>query len=685
MAFKDTEGLLVGILVLAAAGGLVLGAQATDDQGEKKAVKLGEVVVTATRREIPVEEAPASVTVIDRAEIEASPGEKVDDILRNVPGVFVESHHGLDTPPRRAVFLRGVGREQARTLILVDGIPINNMNNGWVEWSKIPKDNIERIEIVRGPASSLYGSNALGGVINIITRRPTKPSHTVLKFTYGSWDTWTTRLTQSGKFDSFTYYLSGEYYRTHGYIAERERQAYNIRRFRREHNLMGRFTWAPDENTLLTLGLGSHLARRGHGREYFWLDYDSKDGYLRCRRELEGYDLEGTLYFAHERWDAHMDSPANNYATEASQEHIPFQKIGAIVQSSIEVSESDTLTVGGDFAFGKVHWKPEFFLGPPRQAGSEGKQTHFSIFAENELRLFGETLAVTLGGRMDWVRSFDGEAFDTNPPGPPAPFANDYDSQTWRQFNPKMGLVYHVSETTTARATVARGFRAPTLYDLYTSITRGPNLYRSNPDLEPETLVSYELGLDHYFTPNLLGRITAYHSDAKDYIGRIQVGQMGPSAIYQYQNLSQVDIDGVESELRYRFNDAWSGFLSYTYTRSEVDEAENRPDLEGKDLPYTPRHMARLGLAFSRPDLFDFNVQLTYVGRRYSDEDNTRQGRLFDYLTVDLHLAKKVTKATTLALDVQNLFDIEYEAFCGPWGKLLAPGRVITGAITIEF
>lgn len=297
---KGAARFFSAFLALAAACS-ALAAEAPDEQKdkarrkEKKAIRLGEVVVTATRREIPVEEAPASVTVIERDEIQSSPAEKVDDILRNVPGMVVESHHGLDTPPRRSVSLRGVGPEQARTLILVDGIPINNMNNGWVEWSRIPKDDIERIEIVRGPASSLYGSNALGGVINIITRRPVKPSRTVLRFTYGSWDTWTTTVTQSGKLDDFTYYLSSEYYRTHGYVAEREPQDYNIRRFRREPNLMGRFTWAPDELTLLTLGLGSHLARRGHGREYFWLDYDSKDGYLRYHRDLEGYDLEGTV------------------------------------------------------------------------------------------------------------------------------------------------------------------------------------------------------------------------------------------------------------------------------------------------------------------------------------------------------------------------------------------------------
>ena len=186
---------------------------------------------------------------------------------------------------------------------------------------------------------------------------------------------------------------------------------------------------------------------------------------------------------------------------------------------------------GGDFRYGDYEWEPKF-LTVPRTARSEGKQHHFSLFVQDELRTSDERLVLVFGGRVDRVTAYDGSAFDNDPPGAIPAYDDDYGTEHWTSFNPQVSTAYHLRDDTKLRASIGRGFRAPTLAGLYRTITRGPNLYGSNPELGPETLVSYEAGVDHHFTPEITGRATVYHSDAEDYIAQIKVGQIPPSTIY---------------------------------------------------------------------------------------------------------------------------------------------------------
>jgi len=671
MRYPLTAVAVVGAAMLGAAGAAL--GQGTEEPPE--AIELEEFVVTATRRKIPITEAPRSVTVVGEEDVEASAAEKLDDILRNVPGVMVESHHGLDSPPRRTVSLRGVGAEQIRTLVLLDGVPLNSMYNGWVEWSRVPKDDVEQVEIVRGPASSLYGSSALGGVINIITRRPEKPSETVAQVGYGSMNTWNPRMAQSGRRGNFSYNLSAGFEKTDGYVAEKVPQPYNIKRDREEADLRAKFMWDLDGTSSFTLGLGGHQATRGHGREFFRLnDCDSFDAHAKYRRDFGGRDFEATLFFTHQLWEACFDTPMDGYTSKVREEEITFPNCGAIVHSSIKLGGSNTMTVGGDFRHGEVESVPTY-LTVVRSAGSEGKQDHFSLFVQDEFRSPDERLLLTFGGRVDHVTAFDGSAFDTG-----IPFSDVYPRERWTSFNPQVSMAYHLNDDTKLRASIGRGFRAPSLYDLYTTIQRGPNLYQSNPQLGPESLVSYEVGVDRHFTPGLLGRATLYHSDAEDYIGRVSIAP----ATYQYQNVSEVDMNGIELELKYRISDAWSCNASYTYTSSKIDSFAGNPALEGNDLPYTPNHTATAGAVFSAPGRFNLSMSANVVGDRYSDETNSAAGEFSSYITFDMKIWKTLGKAT-YSLGVENLFDVEYEPIAAAGEVLVAPGRVVNASVKVSF
>ncbi|MGH7412347.1 MAG: TonB-dependent receptor, partial [Candidatus Methylomirabilis sp.] len=138
-------------------------------------MRLEPVVVSASRIEQRLRDVPANVTVLTREEIQQSPARTVDDLLRQVPGfsLFRRSGSLVTHPTTQGVSLRGIGPSGvSRTLVLLDGVPLNDPFGGWVYWSKVPLESIERIEVVRGGGSGVYGNYALGGVINIVTRRP---------------------------------------------------------------------------------------------------------------------------------------------------------------------------------------------------------------------------------------------------------------------------------------------------------------------------------------------------------------------------------------------------------------------------------------------------------------------------------------------------------------------------------
>ncbi len=201
--FQMKRGLLTGLtlaLVLAipamsvksqAAGNTATPTDADNATSSAKSGRLNEMVVTATRHEAAVDSVPNAVTVVTREQIDQMVAPTTIDILKNVPGVEVYNARGpLSSSTYNRIFMRGQGSNPARNLIMVNGVPQLAAQSSDFEWSFINPRDIERIEVVRGPGSALYGSQAMGGVINIITRRPTeKDGKTTLEAKYGSMDT----------------------------------------------------------------------------------------------------------------------------------------------------------------------------------------------------------------------------------------------------------------------------------------------------------------------------------------------------------------------------------------------------------------------------------------------------------------------------------------------------------------
>lgn len=195
-----------------------LGAQ---EEPETK-VTLDTVVVTATRSEKKIQDVTSSVSVVTREEIERMPATTVMDVLRNTVGVTVEDDRsGYGSSTSNKIVIRGMGGSgQSRILVLVDGMPAQTPGSSIFEWTSVNLNSVERIEVVRGPSSALYGSNAMGGVVNIITKKPSENGfETRIKSRYGRYNSRDENLYHSGRIDKFSYSISAGLSKTHGFNA----------------------------------------------------------------------------------------------------------------------------------------------------------------------------------------------------------------------------------------------------------------------------------------------------------------------------------------------------------------------------------------------------------------------------------------------------------------------------------
>lgn len=666
---------------------------AEEDRQSKELYRLDSVVVSATRTETPLFDVPQSVTVLTSEEIMASPFERVEDIVRNVPGMFNFRHYALQTNGIvNPLVMRGVG--QNRVLVLVDGVPQNdNFNNAiaWVAWGHIPKETIERIELVRGPTSALYGSEALGGVVHIITKKPKEERRTSVRGEAGTADTYGGFGFHSQKIKNSGFMLAGGYEESDGFYMTDRRESYNTKRHRDVGKIFGKATYdiSPVSDVSFTALYYDH--ETGKGRKYFYDDLQLDQYWLNYSHKGETFSLKGLLYLNRADKKATQDSANDNYASKLREEKISPKTWGADFQGAIPFSPQAELTLGATFK--KTDWDyDDDYVNSSRDVGAEGEQQFISPFANFDFRLLSDSLIINLGARYDWIKTSHGANWDSQASAGRPPYDNKYGSQTDDNFSPSLGVAYHPDDKTTLRASGGKGFRAPSLFELYKVHVRGGGTFyrEANPDLNPEKIWSYDVGAERFLLDNLWGRLTFYRSFAKDYIGDRLIGTApisgGTKTRYDYKldNISEVDIYGLEAELHWNPIKDVTLFANYTYNKSEVDKDENNADLEGNYLPNDPRHKAHGGVRYYNPEIVDLSLIANCYADIYFDNENTL--KTGNYWTVDVAVSRRFFNYVTLYLHAENIFDEEYPIFRSvSQGDTIAPGAIYTGGVRFEF
>ncbi|MFO7713670.1 TonB-dependent receptor plug domain-containing protein [Desulfosarcina sp.] len=655
--------------------------------------RLDAVVVSATRTEIPVFDAPQSVTVISSEELMASPFERMEDIVRSVPGMYNFRHYGLQTngivSPLK---MRGVGSN--RVLILVDGVPQNdNFNNAiaWVGWGHIQKETIERIEIVRGPTSALYGSEGLGGVIHIITKKPTAERKTSVRGEAGTADAYAGYGFHSQKIRDFGFMVAGGYEESDGFYMVEDPKAYEIKRYREVGKVLGKATYDLTSSSDISLAALYYDHDMGQGREFFHNDLQLNQYWLNYSHTADSFGMKGLVYLNRSDKTAFQDTANNNYTSPFRDEKFKgTQTWGADLQGTLLNWDPAQITVGASFKEALFEYD-EDYPGSTRDAGAKGKQQFISPFANLDLRFLDDSLIVCAGARYDWIETSDSANWDTVASAGKPAYSNTYDSNTEGSFSPKLGIAWHPDDKTTLRASGGKGFRAPSLFELYKVHVRGGGTYyrEANPDLEPEEIWSYDVGVERFLTDSLWGRVTFYQSFATDYIGDRLTGTgtfAGGRTRYEYQldNISEVDIYGVETELEWYARPGLTLFANYTYNISEVTEDEENADLEGNYLSNDPRHNVHFGFRYNNPKIVNISLIANYYADIYFDNENTLKES--GYFTVDASVSRRFFERLTAYLNAENIFDEEYPIFRSPSaGDTIAPGVIVAGGVKFEF
>jgi outer membrane receptor for ferrienterochelin and colicins len=667
--------------------------------------RFDKVVVTGTRTARSIKENPANITVITREQIESSSATNVTDLLLYEPGIIVRRPIGMGEGVPSDINMRGVPGATAatRTLVLVDGIPTNAAGTPFMIINEVPMEAIERIEIVRGPYSNLYGPNAFGGVVNIITKNAGKDVHAGISCG-GFTDFYDASLDANGSAGRFSFLANGamrgivNYYGTdsivhkfghYSRITNADNYGYYDRRF------FGKFNYAISSRATLTLhtryfgsDLGFGRSELGnppasisvHGQKILagpvlkvniTPGFDLKiGGYF---RNLQGiyYDLGVTADSTHDSVQSVWRSSSNDWQVDA--------------QSTLRLGKGNTLTAGFDVLDNAIDFGPRCdavtgdYLN--NASASDKAMQNGGLYVQDEMRL-GKFVTIA-GLRLD------------------------YNSIFGFVPSPRVGLIYKQNNSLRLKLSAGRAFRSPSLSELYmpdlpvnTSTT-----VRSEPGLKPEYIWAVDGGPELDVTKWCSVRISGFYNKMDDLVTQKVVNQYFQGILQNvtlsHKNTEKAWSAGLENSLDIRFAQWGSFFFNYTYTKSRGLITAN---VYGK-LEYIPEHQFNTGIYFRKSfGRFSLNgsVLENYVGSRdYLDWLVTMQDisnglkpmpltpsdfsptpmTLDAYFRTDASLKITYNDCVWLGIEGLNLFDAKIEESSGAF----APRRFAEMKVGVKF
>lgn len=667
---------------------------------QEEAVRLSDTVVTASGFEQKITEAPASISVITNQDLQEKRYNSLAHALGDVEGVDI----GQSTGKTGGLNISIRGMPSQYSLILVDGRRQNAAGNvtpnGFNETSTSfmpPMSAIERIEVIRGPMSTLYGSDAMGGVINIITKKiaPEWGATVSLDHTFQE-------NSDYGETSNANFFASGPIIdgllglQVRGSVFDRAASDLSYGDGievsqrgpspvdGRNHNLGARLTLTPNEDHDIALDVerGRQRYNNDEGQlgtfDILPSESDPDGGRIsgysdRLRFEREQFALTHTGRFA----IGTLQSSLMHNTTETLGRTIPGSNAGgdfgtpvpalptAIIgderglETTNLVFDTKLVSLIGDshiLTTGAQWWKAEMTDG---LASEDYEQTTRAVFAEDEWRL-RDDLALTLGARYDDHESFGGHV------------------------SPRAYLVWNTSDNWTLKGGVSRGYRTPDLNDLHDGVngvtSQGRRLTIGNPDLDPETTTSSEFGVYYDNLAGFNANATLFHNEFKDKIEEgdsISVaGREGiPDGLYAQQiNIDEAVTQGIELAGRWQFAPAWAVSANYTYTDSEQKSGTNK----GQPLTNTPEHLANLKLDWQANPRLNLWTKAEYRGERarftstyanlaeeglYSTDQSIYDtlGKDIDAYTL-FHLGGSFRASDTVTLNaaIYNLFDKDF-------------------------
>lgn len=668
-----------------------------------------EIVIGAEKNlEESVLDIPVRTKTIGVSEINSIPAISSSKLFEGISGVNVYSEAGIFSST--VVSLRGLGgKSQSGTLVVVDGSPINKSDAGSVDWSMIDKDNISSIEIIKGPGSVIFGSNAMGGIINITSLKPKEKFSATVSSSYGTYNTFDSKLRLSGITDNAKFYWRTfmSYRSSDGYINTpdeiiKENDTIVVPVFLNEMIAGGFAGYRFDDKNSLELSLNYFDNQKGRGVKIYEnnganTQRNTIHSYARYRGNFGNLRLFANTFVLYEDYfrlnEYYSDGEYALYEIKSDR----IEK-GAKVISQYNFSENTELDFGGEFKDGSVNGADIYYTSTDI-IRNRGNLDIYSAFAQAKIKLLNKKLVIVPGVRFDYA-TFKDAAFSIENPSYSIEYLSEYQFVSdkpvnWSSFSPKLSVNYEFSKNFDAYATVAKGFRAPNLDDLCRSDQVRTGFRLANPEIKPEYLYSFETGVDLDLNNGLNLSLSTYYNIGKDFMYLLSTGDsvnLGYtiSPIYQTDNIGEVRIYGMESDLSYQFKKSLNLFVNYTYNQSVISQFIVNPegagiDLTNKFLTDVPTHKAGAGFAFINK-IVDVSSAVNYVGTRWIKDDNSiDEVYLFDdkypaYTTLDLKLRKQI-KNFDCSIIVDNVMNKIYTNSKG----YKCPGRMIIFELKYNF
>lgn len=613
------------------------------------------VVVTASGYEQRLEDAPASVTVISGDVLRKRAIQNLADAVRDVEGVAV-----IGGANESDISIRGMPGDY--TLILVDGKRQGGRDsrvngNGGYEQSFIPPASaIERIEVIRGPMSSLYGSDAIGGVINIITRKVNKTWGGSLSYDYAA-----RQHDDQGNAANTQFYLNGPL------LADKlglqlwgsylDRQAdddvQNTNGFSKaDHkSLTARLAFTPTDRQELMLEGGVSRLKNGEGESANWATREQKNNRDHWSVSHDGrWDWgTSTLSFAQEKTSREgLASPSQSDVYGRK----PTIKNSVLDGKLVIPTMYHTTTLGGQWQDNELK---DWNQGDGTRQDHRYNVIQRALFLEDEWRL-AEAFSLTGGIRLD------------------------NHEQYGNHYSPRVYGVWYVSDDWTVKGGIARGFKAPEIRAViedYAVLRRNTYAMLGNPDLKPETSTNYELSAMWSNRDDLSASATVFYNDFKDKLSTVTTDQRWNGYIVMERvNIDKAIIKGAELTGSWKVTPAFSLKANYTFLDSEQKSGSN----QGAPLALTPKHEASLRSEWDFTSQTQFWAAANYYGKEYGTSITAEPAP--DYTTADIGVSHQLTKNLTLNGAIYNLGDkrLDDETY-----GTVNYGRTFWGGVTLNF
>lgn len=670
---------------------------------------LDEMVVSATRSEKKLLDTAASVSVITDKDLNKMHINNLDEAFVKIPGVYVGRLSGIGSTTSQTV-MRGVNAANS-VAVLVDGVQVNDSYNGSVTWSAIPVDMVKRVEVLRGPASVLYGGNALAGVINIITKDVDKTSVN-LKLSYGSNNTQNHSLYVAGKAsDKLDFNVNYEKKKTDGYItdpvlsskavfgAETTTTNTGAKRWiignkgkrQWDENTVGvGFKYHFDESKSLALDFTKNEYEYSYSAptSYFGDDIIKKAGtYFSTPGEKASNKYNMTYNDSENGWKAvvgysdqyKQHDTSISKATDSSKPNTRF---------SFDLQKNQTISANNNAVFGLNYRKDEmdatvYKLADKFNSDSKiavdsiasGTNKSFSAYVMDEHK-FSDRWTATAGLRYDkW--STDGRILLPNKTE-----AINYDESTYDNWSPSLSVMYKPEADSSVYLSWGKAFEAPSLYRMYSS-SYSSNVYNiANPNLKPQKAETFELGYKKDLNNKSAIGVSVYDTKYKGLLYKNSLGVVDGMNATCYQNAGEAEAKGFELELNHNFDDKWSAFLNYTYQNPVIKKALKATEKD-KYVTAIPKEVFRAGVTYS-DDKWSGMLTGEYISKRFSKTDNSDTvngvyGSYDPYFIMNMDISYSFNKNYTLTASVNNILDRDF------FNYYYQPGRTYSVELNYRF